>query len=89
MSAQANFTAVPNAAQRVFKYADRLSWTLNIIAFIAAIASGTLLPLMDLIFGKFVTTFTRFAIGELSPAGYRSEVNKYTSVVLAQLPEPG
>ncbi|KAF2258210.1 multidrug resistance protein 1 [Lojkania enalia] len=63
---------------RVFKYADRTSWILNITAFIAAIAAGTLLPLMDLIFGKFVTSFTGFATGTLSAAGYRSEVNKYT-----------
>ncbi|KNG46830.1 multidrug resistance protein 1 [Stemphylium lycopersici] len=39
---------------RVFTYADRASWMLNIIAFIAAIAAGTLLPLMDLVFGKSV-----------------------------------
>ncbi|KAF2472791.1 multidrug resistance protein 1 [Lindgomyces ingoldianus] len=64
--------------RRVFAYADGISWTLNIIAFVAAIAAGTLLPLMDLIFGKFVTTFTRFALGIISPAKYRSEVNKYT-----------
>ncbi|KAF2676906.1 P-loop containing nucleoside triphosphate hydrolase protein [Lentithecium fluviatile CBS 122367] len=63
---------------RIFKYADRMSWILNIIAFVAAIASGTLLPLMNLLFGKFVTTFTRFATGDFSPAQYRSEVNKYT-----------
>ena len=48
---------------RVFHYADRVAWVLNIIAFIAAIAAGTLLPLMDLVFGKFVTAFNGFAIG--------------------------
>ncbi|ORY11062.1 P-loop containing nucleoside triphosphate hydrolase protein [Clohesyomyces aquaticus] len=64
--------------RRVFAYADRTSWTLNIIAFIAAVAAGTLLPLMDLIFGKFVTTFTRFSLGTISPGKYRSEVNRYT-----------
>ncbi len=64
----------------MFKYADKLSWSLNGVAFIAAIAAGTLLPLMDLIFGKFVTTFTNFGIGILSPEGYRAEVNKYTWV---------
>lgn len=37
-----------------------------------------MLPLMDLIFGKFVTSFVRFSTGVLSPAQYRSEVNKYT-----------
>ena len=69
--------------QRVFKYADRVSWTLNIIACIAAIAAGTLLPLMDLVFGKFVSTFTGFALGTISPAQYRSQVNKYTCVLRA------
>jgi len=67
-----------NALKRVFKYADRNTWILNIIAFTAAIAAGVLLPLMDLIFGKFVTTFTGFATGAVTPAQYRSEVNKYT-----------
>ena len=33
---------------------------------------------MDLIFGKFVTSFVRFSTGAISPAQYRSEVNKYT-----------
>lgn len=64
--------------QRVFSYADRTSWILNTIAFFAAIGAGAVLPLMDLIFGKFVTSFVRFSTGVLSPAQYRSEVNKYT-----------
>ena len=55
-----------------------MSWAFNVVAFIAAIAAGTLLPLMDLIFGKFVTTFTGFATGTITPAEYRSQVNKYT-----------
>ncbi|KAH6629576.1 P-loop containing nucleoside triphosphate hydrolase protein [Boeremia exigua] len=63
---------------RVFTYADRTSWLLNGIAVIAAIAAGTLLPLMDLVFGKFVTAFNDFAVGAIGPAEYRSEVNKYT-----------
>ena len=66
---------------RVFKYADRVSWTLNVIAFLAAIAAGTLLPLMDLVFGKFVSISTRFALNIITPAQYRSEVNKYTCVL--------
>lgn len=50
---------------------------MNTIAFICMIAAGTALPLMDLIFGKFVNVFTQFATGQLSPAGYRDEVSKY------------
>ncbi|KAF9729172.1 hypothetical protein PMIN06_000077 [Paraphaeosphaeria minitans] len=63
---------------RVFSYADQLSWIMNVVAFFAAIGAGAVLPLMDLIFGKFVTTFVRFSTGVLTPAQYRSEVNKYT-----------
>lgn len=48
------------------------------MAFIAAIAAGTLLPLMDLVFGKFVTAFNGFATGSVGPGEYRSQVNKYT-----------
>jgi hypothetical protein len=51
-----------------------------IVAFVAAIAAGTLLPIMNLIFGIFITTFTGFATGATTPAQYRSELNKYTSV---------
>jgi hypothetical protein len=32
----------------------------------------------DLVFGKFISTFTGFATGSITPAQYRSEVNKYT-----------
>jgi ATP-binding cassette subfamily B (MDR/TAP) protein 1 len=63
---------------RVFAYNDRLGWILNAIAAVCAMASGTALPLMDIFFGKFINVFTAFASGELSPAGYRSEVGKYS-----------
>lgn len=64
--------------QRVFSYADRKSWILNIVAFLAAIGAGAVLPLMDLIFGKFVTAFVNFATGVSTAADYRAQVNKYT-----------
>jgi ATP-binding cassette subfamily B (MDR/TAP) protein 1 len=73
---------ISDMAKRVFHYADGKSWALNIVAFIAAIAAGTLLPLMNLVFGKFVSTIVGFATGSLTPAQYRSEVNKYTCVIL-------
>ena len=70
----------------MFAYADKTSWLLNGIAFIAAVAAGTLLPLMDLVFGKFVTAFNGFAVGTVSPAEYRSQVNKYTYELLVDIP---
>jgi len=33
---------------------------------------------MDIVFGKFVTIFNSFAVGELSPEGYRQEVSRYS-----------
>ncbi|RYC76991.1 hypothetical protein BFJ63_vAg20134, partial [Fusarium oxysporum f. sp. narcissi] len=42
------------------------------------IATGTLLPLMDIVFGKFVTVFNDFATGSMSPEEFRSEVNHYS-----------
>jgi ATP-binding cassette subfamily B (MDR/TAP) protein 1 len=48
------------------------------IAFVAAGGSGTTLPLMDLIFGKFVTTFNNFAIGQMAPRDFRDELNYWT-----------
>lgn len=65
---------------RVFTYNDSKGWVMNTIAFICMIAAGTALPLMDLIFGKFVNVFTDFATGKLSPGGYRDEVAKYSLI---------
>ncbi|KAF1988995.1 multidrug resistance protein 1 [Aulographum hederae CBS 113979] len=67
---------------RVFHYADRISWTLNVIAFLAAIGAGTLLPLMDLFFGKFVTSFTNFGSASISPEQFRSRFNEYTLIFI-------
>ncbi|KAH7137728.1 ABC transporter type 1, transmembrane domain-containing protein, partial [Dactylonectria macrodidyma] len=63
---------------RVFTYNDLRGWILNVVAFVAMIAAGTLLPIMDIIFGKFINAFNDFVNGKLSPAGYRSEVGKYS-----------
>lgn len=64
--------------RRVFSYNDGLGWLLNSIALFAAIASGALLPLMDLVFGKTVTTFTAFGTGQISPDEFRSQSTTWT-----------
>lgn len=45
------------------------------------IAAGTALPLMDVIFGKFINTFNDFAAGKTSPDKYMDDVRKYTFVI--------
>lgn len=66
---------------RIFDYADRTSWILFSVSFATAIAAGSALPLMDLVFGKFVTTFNNFAIGVVGPDDFMREVSKYASVI--------
>ncbi|KAF2429760.1 P-loop containing nucleoside triphosphate hydrolase protein [Tothia fuscella] len=63
---------------RIFSYADRGSWILNIVALLCTIGSGTLLPLMDLVFGKSVTTFNSFGTGSIDGASFRSQSTKWT-----------
>jgi ATP-binding cassette, subfamily B (MDR/TAP), member 1 len=64
--------------QRIFAYTDRVGWCLNAVAFVCVVASGTLLPLMDLVFGKFVTVVNNYAIGQATADDYRSSINTYT-----------
>ncbi|GAB7328849.1 hypothetical protein MBLNU13_g00727t2 [Cladosporium sp. NU13] len=63
---------------RVFSYTDNTSRMLYAISTVAAIAAGTALPLMDIVFGKFVTTFNNFALGRLSPSEYMNKVEYFT-----------
>ena len=63
---------------RILRYADRTSCILYSVALAAAIVAGAALPLMDLVFGKFVTTFNNFAMGVVGPDDYMREVSKYS-----------
>jgi ATP-binding cassette subfamily B (MDR/TAP) protein 1 len=63
---------------RVFGYTSTTGWILNVIALIGAIISGALLPLMNLVFGKTVTTFTDFGTGKISPDEFRSQSTNWT-----------
>lgn len=55
---------------------------LNAIALVAMIASGVVLPLMDVIFGKFVNVFNDFIVGKTTAEYYRSEINVYAYAYL-------
>lgn len=71
---QAAATATAYRKQRVFHYADTTTRLLYTVSFIAAIAAGTALPLMNIVFGRFVTTFNSFAVGDLEPSAYMCQV---------------
>ncbi|KAG6153704.1 hypothetical protein E4U37_002721 [Claviceps purpurea] len=65
---------------RVFRYNDKTGWALNAVAFLAIVAAGTALPLMNFYFGGFVDVFNRFATGKLSPDAFRGEILHYTLI---------
>ncbi|KAH8807174.1 P-loop containing nucleoside triphosphate hydrolase protein [Xylogone sp. PMI_703] len=45
---------------------------------LAAVGSGTVLPLMTLIFGNFVSVFTDFALDRIPSSEFRSKIDHYT-----------
>ncbi|KAK3372106.1 P-loop containing nucleoside triphosphate hydrolase protein [Podospora didyma] len=63
---------------RVFNYNDRLGWCLNAVAFVCMIGAGALLPLMNVVFGRFVTVFNDFVIGKATADDFRDGLNHYT-----------
>ncbi|KAF7559914.1 hypothetical protein G7046_g4252 [Stylonectria norvegica] len=67
-----------NGFFRVFTYNDTIGWISTAIALICMVASGVLLPLMNLVFGKFVTVFNGFNTGEKTPDEFRAGINHYT-----------
>ncbi|TIA38173.1 multidrug resistance protein, partial [Aureobasidium pullulans] len=66
------------SSQRVFSYADKKSCGLYAISLLTAAAAGTTLPIMEIVFGKFVTAFNGFAAGTLSSAEYIERVEDFT-----------
>ncbi|KAK6337456.1 hypothetical protein TWF730_002855 [Orbilia blumenaviensis] len=67
-----------NSYVRVFKYNDTIGWITTAIAVVCMIAAGVLLPLMNLVFGKFVTVFNDFITGHKTAEDFRSAINHYT-----------
>lgn len=72
---------IAGSLQRIFTYAGSFEYTLQGIAFIAAIGSGAGIALQNLIFGDFVTTMTDFANGKATPAHFRSESSRLAYVL--------
>lgn len=80
------FVPVPHASlvcmtdfqQRVFMYNDTIGWITTVLGIICMVAAGVLLPVMNFVFGKFVTVFNDFIIGKKSPEDFRSSINHYT-----------
>jgi ATP-binding cassette subfamily B (MDR/TAP) protein 1 len=61
---------------RIFQFADRTDWILNVIALVTSIAAGATLPLMTIIFGNSITKFNSFSAGDSTPDSFTSVINE-------------
>ena len=57
---------------------------MNAVAILCMIAAGVTLPMMNVVFGNFVTIFNDFMMGKMSAADFRSEVDYYAYIILPQ-----
>ncbi|THW62852.1 multidrug resistance protein 3 [Aureobasidium pullulans] len=69
---------------RFFTYADSLSIALYVVAAICLLACGTALPILDIVFGKFVTQFNDFAIGRISKTAFQHKISD-TALILVYI----
>lgn len=65
----------------LYRYASKFDLMLVILAQIAAIIGGALLPLMTVIFGQLTGVFSDFAQQKSTPAELRHEISRYTLYV--------
>lgn len=63
-------------SQRVFTFGDTKLYLLECIAFIAAIASGTALAMVNLVMGQFLTLLSDFSFLDMdsTPTNFMSAV---------------
>ena len=63
--------------ERVFRYADSLSWSLNFIALVASIGAGATLPLMTIILGSSIGEFNNFGVAGSSQTSFDDTTRRY------------
>lgn len=63
---------------RLWSYANPLDLFLRFIGAAAALGASSVYPLMTLIFGSLVNSFSDRAVGLMSPADFRSKVDHQT-----------
>ncbi|PHH78745.1 hypothetical protein CDD80_6296 [Ophiocordyceps camponoti-rufipedis] len=62
---------------RVLSYNDGRGWLMNAVALVCIVGSGAAMPVMDLVFGRFVNVFNDFAQGRMGAEAYRGEVARF------------
>lgn len=62
---------------RIFTYAEPIHVVLEVVAFIAALGSGTGLALVNLVLGDFVSILSNFVAGQISKDKFLDDVTTY------------
>lgn len=65
------------AYMRIFTYAEPIHVVLGVVAFVAALGSGTGLALVNLVLGQFVGILTDYVAGDISRDKFMSNVTTY------------
>lgn len=71
---------------RVFQYADRTSWILNVISLITSIGAGVTLPLMTLVFGNSVGDINNYDGSTIDAGSFNNNI--LNSVYVLSLTSP-
>ncbi len=75
---QLDLPAVKVNYMTLYRYATRNDKIILVIAGLAAIIGGALLPLMTVLFGGLAGTFQAFTLGNTSPSQFTSELARYS-----------
>ncbi|KAF2119336.1 P-loop containing nucleoside triphosphate hydrolase protein [Lophiotrema nucula] len=62
----------------LYRYADKKDVIIMVVATIASIAAGAVLPLMTLVYGNFAGSFTGFSVDAASEAHFKHQINTFT-----------
>ncbi|KAI6785706.1 Multidrug resistance protein 1A-like protein [Emericellopsis cladophorae] len=83
-SARPERTATFQDYLRIFKYATKWDFLAYAAGFFCAIGAGVTMPLMNVIFGRFVGNFSSFSIGGgQTPDDFRATINRLSLYMFA------
>lgn len=62
----------------LFRYASKNEVLIMVVAFIASIAAGAVMPLMTVVYGNFAGSFTGFSVDAVAAQQFQSKINELT-----------
>lgn len=62
----------------LFRYANKVETLIMVIAALASIIAGAVLPLMTLVYGNFAGSFTSFSVDAVAADHFKHQINKFT-----------